>query len=633
MATAISQHISGESNFAESAVITYLRRPAILVSALALITLLLYISTLSFQFVWDDHVQVESNPLLLSWKTVPQAFRRSLSFQLSPAGKGNYYRPFFVVWSVFNHSLFGFRPWGWHLTNVLLHVGASCLVFFLLRRMKVEYWTAAIATAAFAVHPVHIEAVAWVSAGADTLTTIFYLLTFLAFLESRDLKNRRRAACMLVSWALFACALLTKEIAVTFPAILAAYLWLDPGGSKHGGMIRRLGKVLVSTLPYALLDVLYLMERARVLHGFSQIQKNYGPLVTLQTLPLVLMDYLRILVFPSGLTGFYYTAYVRKLDVIGFVLPTVVLALVVALVYWWSRREGEPLIAFFGLWIPICLIPVLYLPVFKAGDFIRDRYLYLPSAGLAFLLAKAIRTIPSRSTHGSGGWLQPAAVTVMVGAFSVGVLSQQVYWANDLLLFDRGYTLYPQNAEVMTNLAYALNQRGDPASAMALLQQAIGLDPDDHWSHWELAVVESEFHQDEEARKELSKAVDLAPEYFLGSPRGLTDLGIAFASVHQYSEAENCLRRALEIEPHAGQALVSMGLVLLRTNRSSDAEAYLKKASAVDPEGYNVNWALGMLAQMRGERALAEREFSEEVRLHPENRGARLSLSALSSAR
>ncbi len=630
-ASTVSEHTTNELNSSAAALLGYLRRPAILLSAVALIIFFLYISTLSFEFVWDDHVQVESNPLVLSWKAVPRAFHSSLWFPMTPDGKGNYYRPFFTIWSVLNHSLFGFRPWGWHLTNVLLHILASCLLFVLLRRMQVEYWAAAIATLVFAVHPVHIEPVAWVSAGADTLATALYLLTFLAYLQSREDNGRWRIGWSLVSWSLFACALLTKEMVVTFPVILALYLWFCCAETPQPGVIRRIGKILGASLPYVVLNVLYLAERTRVLHSFSQTQKNYGPLVTLITLPKVLINYMRILIFPGGLTGFYYTPYVRDINFASFILPALGLALIALFVYWWSRRERDPLITFFGIWIPICLAPVLYLPAFKNGDFVRDRYIYLPSVGFAYLLAKAIRKIPLRLPGSTTPWLQPAAVALMSGACAFGVLTQQVYWAEDLLVFHRGYTLYPQNTAAVKNLAYAFNQSGDPASAMSLLQQALTADPDDYFSHWVLAVVDSQFHQDEQAKQELSKAVSLNPQYFLETPHGLTNLGIAFANAHEYDRAENCLRRALEIQPDASPALVYMGLVLLRTNRTADAETYLQKAAAIDAEGYDVNWGLGVLAQIRGDRALAERLFSEELRFHPDNRGARLALAALST--
>jgi Tfp pilus assembly protein PilF len=629
MATSAAGPATAEQNFSAQA-LAYLKRPAFLLPGIAVITLLLYISTLSFDFVWDDHVQVESNPLLLSWSAVPRAFHSSLWFQMSAQGKGSYYRPFFIVWSVFNHSLFGFRPLGWHLANVLLHCIASSLVFVLLRRLRAEYWAAAIAALVFAIHPVHIEPVAWISAGSDILVTILYVLTFLCFLQSRE-GGRGRAAWMTLSWSLFACALLTKEMALTFPVILVLYLRLFPANDKPGAL-RRLDSAIIASLPYAALNVLYLAERARVLHTLAQAQKNYGPLAVAMTLPTVLMNYLRLLIFPSGLTGFYYTPYVRSLSFTRLVLPSLLLICVIALVAWWWKREGDPLIVFFGLWLPVCLIPVLYLPSFKDGDFVRDRYLYLPSIGFVYLLAKGVRKIrrswPDRRTVP-----QPAVVALMFLACSFGVLAQQVYWASDLLVFHRGYELYPQNVTAVKNLAYLFNRQGDPAAAMTLIQQAVRTDPDDYFSHWVLAIVDSEFHQDEQAQQELSIAVNLAPQYFLESAHGLSNLGMAFATAHQYDQAETYLKRSLDLEPDSSPTLVYMGLVLLRTDRSAEAEAYLRKAAAVDPEAYDVNSALGMLAQIRGDRALAEREYYEELRLHPDNRSARLGLAALKAER
>lgn len=607
--------------------VAYFRRPVVLLTAIAAVTFLIYLSTLSYEFVWDDHMQVESNPLILSWKALPHAFQKNLWYQITP--EGSYYRPFFIAWSVLNHSLFGLRPWGWHFTNVLLHLIATCLVFVLLRRFKVEYWTAAIATLLFAVHPVHIEPVAWISAGSDTLATILYILTFLAFLKAREGGGGRKFLWLGASWLAFACALLTKEMALTFPIILALYLFLVAEKGSPGSQFAKAVRVILTSLPYAAVNVLYLLQRMHVLHGVSHSFKDYGLATTLRTLPVVILTYLRVLIFPTGLNGFYYVPYVLTLGSARFILPVLALVGIAALIVWWSRREHEPLIAFFGLWIVACLIPVLYLPTFMPGDFVRDRYLYLPSIGFVFLLAAAIRQLPLEKIRWQVPLYQAAAVGLLVAAFVTGVLTQQVYWANDLLVFYRGYTVSPQNVNALKYLAANLNWRGDPVAALPLLQQAIRELPDDAFAHWTLALVYSELHRDQQARQELATAVSFAPQYYKKTPDGLTNWGIALATLHDYDQAEKCLRQAVAIEPNANAPLLYLGLVLLRTNRPDEAAPFLQRAAAIYPNGFNIHFALGLLAQMRGDSTQAEQQYLVELQAHPDNRYAKMSLSSL----
>src|SRR6202451_3617867 len=120
----------------------YLRRPAVLLPMLALVTFVIYSGSLSFDFVWDDLPQIVNSPIIRNWSNLPRAFTSDLWFHMSRHQV--YYRPLFVAWSMLNYTLFGLRPWGWHLGAFLLHVGAVMAVFWLSRKLGLEYWTAAL---------------------------------------------------------------------------------------------------------------------------------------------------------------------------------------------------------------------------------------------------------------------------------------------------------------------------------------------------------------------------------------------------------------------------------------------------------------------------------------------------------
>src|SRR5271157_3700321 len=224
------QQETGAEPSAVELLAVYLRRPGILLPLLGLVTFVLYSGTLSFDFVWDDLPQIVNSPIIRSWSNLPRAFTSDLWYHV--ARHQVYYRPLFVAWSMLNYALFGLRPWGWHLGAVLLHVGAVMAVFWLARRLGLEHWTAALAALIFALHPVHIEPVTWVSAASDSMVTLFAALAFAAFLNGRDrersLGRKKRAAWWIASLALLACALLTKEMAVMFLALVGIYAWLHP---------------------------------------------------------------------------------------------------------------------------------------------------------------------------------------------------------------------------------------------------------------------------------------------------------------------------------------------------------------------------------------------------------------------
>src|ERR1700730_13729989 len=234
----------------------YLRCPSVLLPLLGLVTFVVYSGSLSFDFVWDDWPQIVNSPIIRTWSNLPRAFGSDLWYHV--ARNQVYYRTLFVRWSMWNYTLFGLRTWGWRLGAVLLHVGAVVAVFWLVRRLGLEYWTAALAALFFALHPGHIEPVTWISAASDTLVTIFAALAFAAFLNGRDAERnpqrnperKQRTAWWIASLALLACALLTKEMAVMFSALVAIYAWLHPAPGKASLGQRAFGAV-IEAAPYA----------------------------------------------------------------------------------------------------------------------------------------------------------------------------------------------------------------------------------------------------------------------------------------------------------------------------------------------------------------------------------------------
>src|ERR1700685_473881 len=158
----------------------HLGRPAVLLPLLSLVTFVVYSGSLSFDFVWDDLPQIVNSPIIRNWSNLQRAFGSDLWYHV--ARHQVYYRPLFVAWSMFNYTLFGLRPWGWHLGAVVLHVGAVLSVFWLARKLELAYWSAALAALIFAFHPIHIEPVTWVSAASDTMVTMLATLAFTAYL-------------------------------------------------------------------------------------------------------------------------------------------------------------------------------------------------------------------------------------------------------------------------------------------------------------------------------------------------------------------------------------------------------------------------------------------------------------------
>lgn len=635
-----------------------LRRPDVALSLVAVCIFAVYYGTLFFEFVWDDTSQIVNNPLIRHW-SITRVFLNDLWFHTNRSQV--YYRPLFVIWSILNFKIFGLMPWGWHLSTALLHIAASCTIYVLARALRLDYATALLATILFGFHPIHMECAAWISAGSDSMVTIFFVLAFVAFLKWYESQSHR-GQFLTASGLLLSCALLTKEMAVTFPIIVFVYVSLV--SKEAGSALLRLRRAVLAAAPYVILTIGYFVLRRLVLHRTSELDPYHSNLNVILTLPLVLFSYLRLLIFPKGLTGLYYIPYVTKPGPWNFVFPCTVLIAASALLWYWFRRKKDPLIAFAAVWLIIGLLPVLYLRLFPPGGAVRDRYVYLPSVGFVLLLAMAIRLLAFYNERQRAILLQGALVAALCIAFIAGILLQQVYWGNNLLLFYRGYSLYPQNTYAGIELAAALIKKNRFGQGIAVLTAIIQEDPSNGSAYYQLAEAYVRTGQKAEARKALDTALELNPEA-MQSEAAQSDIANIFAQLGDYqtalrlylqvlerepelysalynggytyflrdqdAQSEKLLQRAMRVAPDYAAPVFYLGRIYLRTGKPELAEIYFKKALAIDPHGYDFHYWLGETMAARGQYSRALDEYAEELKFYPKNPNALASLNKSSN--
>ena len=634
----------------------YLRRPEWLLSLLGLTTLVVYSGSLFFNFVWDDWPQIVNSPILRSWSNLPRAFGSDLWYHM--ARHQVYYRPLFVAWSMLNYALFGLRPWGWHLSAVLAHAGAVAAIFWLARKLGLEYWTAALAALIFALHPIHIEPVVWISAASDTMVTMFVALAFVAFLNGRDPAHTNTVAWKIASLGLLACALLTKEMAVTFWVLVGIYAWLHPADGRTSQLQKVVGSGMEAT-PYLIVTIAYALLRQRaLLHAAGKFDPTHGTADMIRTLPLVVSFYLKKLLMPVGLTGLYYTPYVTTATLTQIVIPVSTLAGVVVGLWYWNRREGNSTVAFAGLWMLVGLAPALYLRNFGNGDFVRDRYAYLPSVGFAILLAMGYRRLPPIQRW-SAQAVQASAVVLLCVAYAGASLAQQVYWASDLLVWTRGQTLYPGNPYAEVGLSAEYSQRGAHDRAIALAQRAMREHPE--YAYGPLALAESYIRAGrfDEGRVWLQKidpayvkseigmatfaglygrmgdfdnALALCSEILNKEPdlySALYNCGNIHLMNHQYADAERLLSRAVELAPDQAAPRHFLGRALLEDGRNDEGQPYLRQAAALDSKVWDYHFWLGVSFEKSGNMQGAHAEYQQALELNQDSTEAKVRLTAL----
>ncbi len=545
--------------------------PILIVAA----TLLAYAATLQFDFVYDDIGQIVANPYIQHWRFARYYFTGHVWALLFPGSQGNYYRPLFLLWLLLNHTLFGLRAWGWHLTSVAAHALATFLVFRLTMRLSDDRWLAGVTALLFGLHPVHIESVGWISAIPDPLAAIFLLSAFLCFLEFHRSKHFRWTA---LSALLFAAALLVKETTAVLPAVIAVYAWLFPSRpDEPRTLVPRLSSVLLSVLPYLAVFAIYLPLRIRALHG-AYHAGNLPLRVHLLTLPSVLWFYLRHLFWPFRLSVFYDLPVVTSPRLPDFWLPLAGLAVACAMTFLWWRRTGNNLVPFAAAWTALLIVPVLNLPALpSAYDLVHDRYLYLPSVGFCLLLASLLARLNVPRARRMA-WATMAALAVAT-IWCAATMVQSLYWASNTVLFYRAIELAPGSVPAWNNLAESFVRQGKYESAITLYEHVLKSDPDAWLAQTNMGLCLYRLGRPAEAKPYLLRAIQINP----ANDDAFYYLGQVHAALGDLSQAESLMKRAIEIEPRTAGYRFGLGLVLKREGKLDEALQYFRDELARDP--------------------------------------------------
>lgn len=561
-----------------------------LLACLLFATFLAYVKVLTFQFVHDDGTLILQNPFLKSWRYIGHYFRAGLwPFQGAHA-PDTVYRPLVLVWFRLNEAVFGLHPWGWHLTTLLAHLGATLAVYFLAKRLSGDWPAALAASAFFGLHPIHIEAVAWVAGGPEPLVALLLISSYLCFLRARDLSAKGKHWWAL-SLFLFVLATFVKETALVLPLlILAAELVGFPGEAGSGGRpwISRLWLACKRTTPFLLLAAAYLPLRVTALQGFPHAIADVSWTTVILTLPSVLSLYLRLLFWPVGLAPFYDLKFVQHLSWSSVGLPLLVaVAAGIGLLLW--ALHSRP-VAHAVIWLVVPVLPVLNLQILGDGNLAHNRYLYLPSVGFALLLAFAIRSLPRDRFPA----LQGLLILGLITAYGVGTFAGDGYYANDQDFYTYAYQhLRNPGPVATTNMANVLAQRGDYEGARNLYLQVIKEQP-----------------------------------YF---PEANYNLGFMDYNLGRLDEAAVLLARAAESDPQNAQAFFYLGLSEFKLDRMAEAEMNLQRATALAPAVPNYHFVLGVVLRAEGKTPQALAEFQQELLINPGLKAAREQIAEITN--
>ena len=600
---------------------------ALLIAALVACATLPYLNILFNGFVYDDDSQVVLNPYVRSFGYLKEIFTTNVWSFRGVTSVTNYYRPMMMLGYLVCYKLFGLRAYGFHLFSLLLHVLVVCLVFALAERLTGDRVWAWVAGAFFALHPIHTESVAWIAAVTDLEVTFFYLLTFGIFLALARPGGGRSEPMLAAMGVSFLLALLSKEQAMTLPALATVYEHFyrpDRSETSASQKLARYGLLWLVGVAYVLFRI----------HFFGALApaKDWPELTAKQILlcgVALVGQYVWKLLWPVRLCAFYVFHPSKSLfdpRVLAGLL--VLLALAALFLVCWRSRDPSVHFASFGiLWFVATLAPVLNAHLVGVNVF-TERYLYLPSIAVAWLVGLGAAKLWSRAApRPAESWALVLAGVTVGGLFAARIVIRNCDWNNDILLYNRTLDFSPDAYQIQNNLGTVYWHRREVDKAESVWQQALARNPKNPDVLNNLGLVEFERHQYSQAAGYFQRAIELKANL----PDPHLNLGDSYMKMGQTALAEPQLRAAVALAPLNSRARDKLGELLAETGRLDEAEEQFRASIRIEPSVFTYDF-LGMLDIRRHAAEAAERDFRAALSLDGSDSNAHFGLGHIYKA-
>lgn len=555
---------------------------------------------------------------------------------------------------MFDAAFFGPYAGGHHIVNVVFHASNSVLAYLVFKSLTGEVWKSAMIAFLFAVHPVHVESVAWVSERKDVLSTMFWLLTMLAYIgwtrekHADESKWKRFASESYVLTVLaLAFGLMAKPMLVTLPFVL---LLLDYWPLGRLNSWRDLGARVVEKIPLILLSVLscYLTLIAQAGSGAVASASNLSLGTRVANALVAYAKYVIMLFYPADLAiGYSYPTSFEPWRIAGAII---LIAAISALCIW--QRRSRPYLIVGWLWFVGTMVPVIGL-VQVGAQSMADRYTYVPYFGLFLIVVWGAAECASRLK--ANGRLVGAAAAIIILVLSTVAYKQTTHWKDSYTLYTHSIEAGNANFLVFYNLCNLLIVKERLAEAETRCQQALESDsrivdthtllgmiyardgrtrdavnafrkvvdvkPNDPVAHSNLAVPLMLLEETEESERSLDKAVEL----YRGSGIASNHLAVSYSNLasllaqkKDYARAADVMARAVEIEPTRGDLRSNLARAFYYQDRLADARREIDRAVSLQPAHADTQNVLGMILLKQGDRNAAIAAFEQAVRLRPD---------------
>jgi len=595
----------------------------------------IYWPVYKFDFVkYDDDVYVTDNKNIqsgFSLKNIQWAFTSGYASNWHP-----------LTW--FSHTLdylvYKDFAGGHHITNILLHIANTLLLFYFLKKATDVIWPAVFVAAAFAVHPLHVESVAWIAERKDVLSTFFWLLTMIAYV---NYAGGHKIKWYLSAFVFFVFGLMSKPMLVTLPFVL---LLLD-----YWPLARKISpRLFVEKIPFFICSVISCVVTFCIQHKSGAISdiEVYGLKTRIGNVIISYADYILKMIWPNPLAILYpYPA--KGLPTAKVIISAIILLLISIYFIWLARRHK--FVLFGWLWYLGTLVPVIGL-VQVGAHAIADRYTYMPLTGLFIIIAFGIKEFVKKKNYKLFGFL--AVVIIII--WSILAFQQVKYWKDSLTLFEHTLKVTGTNFIIHANYTACLNDIGRYSEAIEESKLLIAMKPESPEVRNDFGCGLMNAGRYNEALEQLHLALKYKPEF----PQAYYNLGNTLKKLGDYNEATVCYQRAIELKPdyidaylnlaiafneqhkfqqaldicdkemkfdfdnvfvHGYRAMAMAGLG--KTTEAIDEVRYVLKFRPNDVEMYR---NLGILLIRNGQTAEAIKVYRQALRIDPNDKNTKLLL-------
>ena len=547
---------------------------------LVAVTWAVFGQTLTHDFVnFDDHVYVYENPLVIrgfSIEGIIGAFTHT---------HARNWHPLTTLSHMLDCQLYGLNAGGHHLTNVILHTISVLLLFLVLKQMTGALWQSAFVAALFAIHPLHVESVAWIAERKDILSAVFFMLTLAAY--ARYARAPSAPRYLLVA-LLFAFGLMSKPMLVTLPFVLLLLDYWPIGriGGQKSEVGSRLRRLITEKIPLFALSALSCIA--------TLLTQRQGP-NAIDQLPFLwrlnnsfvsYVTYIWQMLWPARLAVFYPHPNDRLplLEVTAAIAFLVGISLLVTYL-----RRTKPYLVTGWFWYLGMLVPVIGLV--QVGEQAHaDRYTYLPQIGLYIMIAWTVGDLLLESALRVRGALVGVAAALAIVSLGMRAFGQASYWTNSEMLWNHTLTVTGENDVAHNNLGFLFLRRGELDKAISQFQAALNI-----------------------------RSRNTETHYSLGAALIQNNLGNALARKQLWDEAIDHLQEAVRLRPDYADAYFNLGSVLFQQGRIDQAIAQWQKALAIRPTDAEAHRSLASALRKEGKLKEAIAEYEQALNVVPED--------------